>query len=68
MQIDDRIHPISVCLMMLGIMTSALVALLLSNNAFAQPLELLHNQTLYEQIKEISGVHESAQIDVGDSP
>jgi YVTN family beta-propeller protein len=38
-----------------------------SNNAFAQ-IPQLHNQTLYEVIKETSQSDEKSYIDVGDSP
>jgi YVTN family beta-propeller protein len=66
-------------LMLFGIVMSGVIVVILSHNAFAQsleymynqtgqPLELMYNQTLYERIKETSGVHHSAQIGVGDSP
>jgi YVTN family beta-propeller protein len=66
-------------LMLFGIVMSGVIVVILSHNAFAQSLEymynqtgqsleLMYNQTLYERIKETSGVHHSAQIGVGDSP
>jgi YVTN family beta-propeller protein len=51
--------------MILGIMILALVVTLLPNNAFAQTL---HNQTLYELVKQTSGLDKISGISVGDEP
>lgn len=64
MQIDDKICRICVFLMILKIMILAPVVIV-SNNAFAQPL---HSQTLYEVVKQTPEWSQTAQIDVSDSP
>jgi YVTN family beta-propeller protein len=50
---------------MLGIMILTLVVPSLSNNVFAQPL---HNRTLYEVVKQTSGLNENSRVVVGDDP
>jgi YVTN family beta-propeller protein len=63
-QIDDKICRICVFLLILKIMILAPVVIV-SNNAFAQTL---HDQTLYEVVKQRPGLDENAQIDVGKTP
>jgi YVTN family beta-propeller protein len=64
-KIDVRIHKILAFLM---IFQTTLLALdILSNNAFAQTTPL-HDQTLYEVVKQTSGLQETSQIDVGIFP
>jgi hypothetical protein len=65
-QTDDKIHRTMVFLTIVEIMILTLL-FMLSNNAFAQA-QTLHNQTLYEVVKQTSGLDENVQIDVGDEP
>src|SRR5215203_5030758 len=54
--------------MILQIMGLAFVVILLSNNAFAQTPQTLHDRTLYEVVKQTPESEINSQIDVGAGP
>ena len=68
MQSDDKIQATLVFLMILQIMGLAFVVILLSNNAFAQTPQTLHDRTLYEVVKQTPESEINSQIDVGAGP
>jgi YVTN family beta-propeller protein len=67
MRIVHKIRQTLVFLTILEIMVLTFVVGSISNNTFAQDIQL-HNGTLYEIIKQTSGSEENSQIDVGNTP
>ena len=62
-------RPLRRTLLFLLVFEIMVFALILSNNAFAQRIDpSLHNKTLYEVVKQTSGLDKNSQIEVGDFP